>query len=170
MFKFNFARSFLIFSTLFLISPANATDIQDAKKAEMKLMMDASGKMVDVLNAQLDGDTAQLEKAAAEAISIYDKVISVNPASVQAFNARGTVKNTVRKGDGDADFMKSIEIANATLSQKADDTFALHGRAVAYRGLRKFDEARADYKKAIQLNPAMAHWATELKAMETEVQ
>lgn len=170
MLKHNFARSLFVFAALLFMTPANAADPVDLKGTEMKLMMDASGKMLAVVSAQLEGDTTKLEKAAAETISIYDQVITVNPTHVKALNARANVKNAVRKGDGDADFMEVIEITTAAISLDAKDASAFHGRAVANRGLRKFDQARADYKKAIELNPAMGHWVTELKAMETEVQ
>ena len=156
MFRFPHVCKFLVLPILLFATPANAADAPDAKSAETKLLMDATDKLTDVIKAQLDGDTAKLEKTAAEAISIYDQIIVMNPANFKAINTRGNLKDTVLKGSGDADFIKAIEITNAALSANANDANAYYGRAVAERGLKKFDEARADYKKAIELNPAIS--------------
>lgn len=159
---------FAVFALIFSFTPVSAASIPDAKKQEGLRMLEASGKIMTILGAQMDGDTALLEKTANEAVAIYDQILAENPVNVKALNARATVKDTVTKGAGDPDFNKAIEITSASVTTDDKNAEAFHDRAAAYRGLKKFDLARTDYQKAIALDPSKAHWVTELKAMEID--
>ncbi len=133
---------------------------------EKERMIEAAGKTMEVVMAQLDGDSAKLEHAVSEAVALYDQIVAANPANVKAINGRASVKEMQAEGSGADDFKKSIALMTAAVDANDQDADAYYNRAVAYRGLKQYTEARADYQKAIALDPAKTHWVTDLKAME----
>ena len=135
---------------------------------EMQLMLQAAAKVTDVLMAQLDGNAEKTKNAATEAIELYNQVLAENPENVKAINARAAVQDIVANGQGTADYNKAIEISTASLSKNPNDADAYYNRATAYRGLKSYDKARADYEQAIKLNPQRTDWQTALKAMNVE--
>lgn len=182
MSKKTFITSAIIITSIFLYGNASAaeTNVPEPKvntvtpiaetemSQENKLMLEASGKMVDIIRAQLSGDTAKLEKAANEAITIYNTVLTSNPSYLKAINGRGTVRENVKIGSGAEDFKNAIVLASKLIDNNPKDAGVLHDRAASYRGLKMYDKAREDYKSAIAADPSKYWWATELKAMEVE--
>lgn len=134
-----------------------------------KLRIDAIMKVSDALMAQLNDNQDKMNADLSEAISLYDKILTVVPDDISARNGRGIAKETVKIGDGKVDLEAVIKITSETISKNPSDAEAYHGRAVAYRSLKKFDEARMDYQKAISLKPENTRWTSDLKAMEIEV-
>ncbi len=130
--------------------------------------MKAVGKMTEATMAQLDGDKEKLKQAVAEAIAVYDQLLARHPADTQSLNARAIVKEMQAPGLGKEDLDTVVKLTSEKIAKDPADAGALHDRAVAYRSLRMFDPARADYAAAIKLKPENAWWATELKAMEIE--
>lgn len=153
--------------------PARAADepaaaAQPAADTDKDLRMKSVEKMMAATMAQLDGDKEKLKQAAAEAIAVYDQLLARNPADTQALNARAIVKEMQAPGLGKEDMDTVVKLTSEKIGKDAADAGALHDRAVAYRSLRMFDMARADYAAAIKLKPENTWWATELKAMEIE--
>lgn len=152
-------------------APSNtAVSLTEDQVLENQRMMAAAGKMTEVLTAQLDGDQTKLENAVKDTVAIYDEVLQANPTKVKALNGRAAVKETLKPGNGAEDYNKAIDLMTTALVANDKDALAYHDRAVAYRGLKIYDKARVDYNKAIALDPSKFYWATELKAMEIEVQ
>ncbi len=143
---------------------------REAQDLEKQRMLQASSKAIEVLTAQLDGDRSKLEKAVSESVAIYDQIVAANPANIKALNGRGSVKEMLAAGNGAADYNKAVELTTAALAKNDQDGEMYFNRAVAYRGLTSYANARADYQKAIALDPAKPHWALELKAMEATAQ
>lgn len=141
---------------------------QPAADADKDLRMKAVGKMTEATMAQLDGDKEKLKQAVAEAIAVYDQLLARHPADTQSLNARAIVKEMQAPGLGKEDLDTVVKLTSEKIAKDPADAGALHDRAVAYRSLRMFDPARADYAAAIKLKPENAWWATELKAMEIE--
>jgi len=132
------------------------------------LRQTAAMRMLDVMKAQLDGDRAKEEAAAAEAIKAYDTLIDAVPEDLSARNARGIIKEQLGTGQGAADLEFVVARASEKITANADDAQAYHARATARRSLKKFAEARADYQEAIRLQPDNRKWGLDLRAMETE--
>jgi len=181
--QFNFMPLTLIFSLVLIGSahaekvttesplttaPTTSMAIGTDPSVEMNLLMEAAGKVTEVLTAQLDGDKTKIEKSSAEAIAIYDKVLAENPNNVKAINGRAAIKEIVENGKGADDYKKAIDISTQAISLNKTDANAYYNRAAAYRGLHLYSEARTDYQEAIKLNPNRPDWATSLKAMEIE--
>lgn len=132
------------------------------------LRQTAAMRMMEVMKAQLDGDRAQEEAAAAAAIKAYDDLIEAVPEDLSARNARGIIKEQLGAGQGAADLEFVVARASEKITVNAEDAQAYHARATAQRSLKKFPEARADYQEAIRLQPENRKWALDLRAMETE--
>lgn len=136
---------------------------------EQQMMLAASEKTLEALQANLDGDRPKLEKAAGEAVVLYDQIVAANPANIKALNGRAAVKEMLGEGSGSQDYKNVVDITTAAVGANEMDAEAYYNRAVAYRGLKMFPEARADYQKAINLDPRKPHWLTELQSMEAMV-
>jgi tetratricopeptide (TPR) repeat protein len=132
------------------------------------LRQTAAMRMLDVMKAQLDGDRAKEETAAAAAIKAYDDLIEAVPEDLSARNARGIIKEQLGAGQGAADLEYVVARASEKITANAQDAQAYHARATAQRSLKKFPEARADYQEAIRLQPDNRKWGLDLRAMETE--
>jgi tetratricopeptide (TPR) repeat protein len=146
----------------------HAAVAQAAGNGDKELRMKAIGKMSEATLAQLDGDKEKLRKALDETIAAYDQLLALNPADTQSLNARAIAKEMQTPGLGKADLDSVVALTSERIGKDAADAAALHDRAVAYRTLRMFEQARADYAAAIKLKPENTWWATELKAMEIE--
>jgi protein O-mannosyl-transferase len=90
-----------------------------------------------------------------EALKDYDKAILLNPNFDQALYNRGIMRN--ENGD------YAGAIADYTTSLKVKPTFQTYfNRAVSYKAMNRFDEAIADYKKVIEINPEFINAYTNL--------
>lgn len=142
-----------------------ALEKQRTKKLTLQLL-EAAGKRVEILRAQLDGDEQKVEKSVSELIAIYDVILTENPSNIKAINGRASARELLAEGSGEPDYRKALNLMTLAVAENNQDARAYFNRAVAYRGLKMYPEARADYQKAIALDPNQLHWGTELKAME----
>jgi len=171
-----FAFFFTSHSSAVFAENTEAASIKDSSEDIRHHLWDATQQMTNALMAKMDGnDTQRLEHLNA-AIKSYDAIILIDPSHVAALNGRGLCKEEIQKGLGTSDFENVINLTSSIITNNPDDATAFHDRATAYRSLQKFAEARADYKKAIELykpeeNELMdkkAKWELDLRAMETE--
>lgn len=126
-------------------------------------------RVLELMQAELDGTDEQKAAAQARAIAAYDDLLAVVPEDMEALNMRGHIKEKKAAGEGKADFESVIAKAEAALKAAPEDAEAFHARAGAYRGLKQFDLARKDYQEAIRLKPDNRKWSLDLRAMELEV-
>jgi len=92
--------------------------------------------------------TWQQNKVWANSITLWTKVIEVNPNIATAYNNRGIAKSKIKYYNGALnDYNKSLELApgNAT-------TF--YNRGEVQSKLGKYKEAISDYNRAIRINPS----------------
>lgn len=142
---------------------------QEKKEPDAKaLRQTAVLRLLELMQAELQGTPEQQAAAADRAVAAYDDLIKLLPDDLDAINTRGIVKEKKETGSGAADFNAVIEKASARIKAAAEDADAYHARAGAYRGLKQFDLARKDYQEAIRLKPDNRKWALDLRAMEIE--
>lgn len=160
----------LLVAPLFLPFQAHAlrADIYIAPDIQV-LRQTAAMRMLEVLKAQMDGDSAKEKEAIAAAIAAYDSLIDAAPYDLPAHNARGIIKEQMGEGLGAEDLEFVIAHASKRIAVNAQDASSYHARATALRSLKRFEAARADYQEAIRLQPDNRKWGLDLRAMETEV-
>lgn len=162
--------------TFFLILPAAAgaedtattTPKLSPEMAQAMALMEPLQKMGQADLARMDGDQAKSKELLEQAVAELDAILEKSPETVVALNSRGLAKNMLSEGTGNADLEASIAISTKTIQTKPDNARAYYDRAAAYRKLKRYDEAEADYLQAIKLAPEKAHWQTELRAMKAE--
>jgi protein O-mannosyl-transferase len=90
-----------------------------------------------------------------EALKDYNRAIQLNPNFDQALYNRGIMRNE------NGDFAGAIEDYTKALAVKS--TYQTYfNRAISYKAMNRFDEAIADYKKVIELNPEFINAYTNL--------
>ncbi|MGH6864830.1 MAG: tetratricopeptide repeat protein [Methyloceanibacter sp.] len=132
-----------------------------------------------------------------QAVEDLNKAIELNPELVEAYVERGMTFTQVRRfEDAIGDFTRAIEIdprnakayamraeakqlsdpegdalydVNQALSLALDDPAALRIRGNIYEAQERFDEAIADYRKALAKDPAQAESRTALLRLKQEV-
>lgn len=163
-------KFFTIFSALtFMLLAQNAySETAPAQPDDGKIMIDAATKFLDGTTAHLKGKKEESEKYFNESIGLYDSVLSRDPTNMTALNARGVAKNYLKAGSGNEDLKLAIALSTQAIEANNSSAQAYYNRATSFRSKKMFNEAREDYKMAINLNPEKASWASDLKAMEAE--
>jgi tetratricopeptide (TPR) repeat protein len=83
-----------------------------------------------------------------EALSDYTKAIGLDPRRLTyCYFSRGTFYLTIGA------YQKAVEDLNKVIEQKPSDAVALSRRGQAYEGLGQLDEARDDFRAALEANP-----------------
>ena len=90
------------------------------------------------------------EKKYDEALSDYNKAISLEPKFSKAYNNRGGLMRSLKKyEEAIADFNKAIEL-------QPDYVIAFNNRGLLMNITKRYDQALSDYSKAISLKPNYA--------------
>ena len=101
----------------------------------------------DVQGYLQSGISAQMENKLDDAITYYDKVISLDPENANVYNNRGNAyADKSDFGSAIADYSKAIDL-------DPEDASAYNNRGIAYRYTGDFGAAIEDYSKAIDLDP-----------------
>ena len=91
------------------------------------------------------------------AIDAYTKAIELNPAYVEAYNNRGTVKNNRMQYQAAlADLDRAIELNPALAEAYSNRGIAKTGLGVVRNNRMQYQAALVDFDQAIELNPAFA--------------
>lgn len=146
---------------------AQAKD-EKANKVLNSITFEASMKTMEALSAALEGNYEKEQALYQEALAIYNKGLEDDPDNVRLLKGRGLVHDQIESGSGTDDFNKVIKLTSEKIKQEPEHAYSYYHRAGAYRSLEQYDEAREDYKKAIELNPERENWPMDLKAMEIQ--
>lgn len=153
---------------LLAAAPLMPAMAEDAANPNQQRLTDASARTAEGFASRKQGDeTAALGKFL-EAADIYDAVLKEWPHDLNALQGRAAVGEEIEPGSGQPFFDKVVKITSAQIAREPQNAELIELRAGAYRGLKRFDEARADYTLAIALRPENKHWPLSLKAMEAE--
>lgn len=101
-------------------------------------------KHTDALNYK--GFILFKEKRFDEAIEVYQVLIKEKPAHFNAFGIMGEIHEEKR------DYEKAVEYYSRQIEISAD-SYLYMSRGYCYSMLGKYEEARADYRKSIDINP-----------------
>ncbi len=89
-----------------------------------------------------------------QALNAYEKALELDPRSSAAYNNMGTLFLTFFLRKKNQDFLaKAMDAFNQALRYNARMESAYNGRGTAFKFSQKNEEAIADWKKAIELNP-----------------
>jgi tetratricopeptide (TPR) repeat protein len=88
------------------------------------------------------------------AITDYGEAIKLDPTRAQAWNGRCWAR--VIKGQAPAELGFAMADCNKALELQTNDAAIFDSRALVYLKLGKYDDAIADYDKALALDPTMA--------------
>jgi protein O-mannosyl-transferase len=132
------------------------TDVAERRKEILNAYNTATKINDQFPNYLLNGAAAKSDFGLRqEAMIDYDKAIKLNPNFDQALYNRGIMRNE------NGDFAGAV--ADYSASLRAKPTFqTFFNRAISYKALNKFDEAIADYKKVIEINPDFINAYTNL--------
>jgi tetratricopeptide (TPR) repeat protein len=82
-----------------------------------------------------------------EAISVYTKVVKINPNYASAYINRGNAYSVLRQ------YQKAILDHDKAIAIDPNDAFAYINRGLVYARLRQYQKAILDYDKAIAIDP-----------------
>jgi tetratricopeptide (TPR) repeat protein len=92
-----------------------------------------------------------------KAEAAYRKAIEIKPDSVDAYNGLATIFNAQKRfDDAQQASAKAAELAGAGGSAGGGNAEAIYNQGVILWNAGKFQEAKAQFEKAIAANPAMA--------------
>jgi tetratricopeptide (TPR) repeat protein len=161
-----------IYAMCFAIFLPFATLAKDGLSSDdLLLFMDASNKTIKAILADTKGETSNASELRKDALKDFDNILTRNPEDVRSLIARGKLKDSIAKNSGKQDLEQAITLATAALTKNPNDFNSFGLRGDAYSGLKKYENARADYNSAI----AMAHenektlLQSKLKIMETDI-
>lgn len=157
----------LCVAALFIPTKTQAND-SETRPPLKNITLEASMKTMEAIAIGIKGDHKQEEILLNEALEIYNKGLDKEPENLHLLKGRGLVKDHMEEGSGDDDLNKVIDIATKKIEDDPKHAYSYYHRASAYRSLKKFDKARDDYKKAIELRPDKENWPIDLKAMELQ--
>jgi tetratricopeptide (TPR) repeat protein len=96
-----------------------------------------------------------------EAFATYDQILLIDPSIANAVHNKGYIYLVYLE-----DYAKAITEFDKALKINQGYISAYHNRGLAYLELKKFKEARADFKTALQLDPQYELSANELDRMD----
>lgn len=97
------------------------------------------------------------------AFEIYNKILKIQPSTANAYHNKGYI-HLVYLNELD----KALVQFDSALYVNPKYIEAYHNRGLTYREMKKFKEARADYKMALQLDPQYDLSAKELQDMDKQ--
>ena len=171
------ASSLILCSPTYVFAETSESHIvKDSAEQIKEHMWTATKEMSNALMAQVEGNEEKRKESLNSAIFSYDAILKLNPDHVEALNGRGICKEEIKEDSGADDLQKAIDISTSIILNDSSNANAFHDRATAFRSLKKFDEARADYNKAIDLYKPdekslidlKSKWKLDLRAMELE--
>lgn len=171
--RFSLSSLVLLFALAFVwAASAGAGTLKRAQEQkppqEKELRRIGVLRVLELMQAELEGTAEQKAAAQARAVAAYDDLLAMVPDDMAALNMRGSIKEKISAGAGKADFESVIAKAEVALKAAPEEAEVFHARAGAYRGLKQFELARKDYQEAIRLKPDSRKWAADLRAMELE--
>jgi glycosyl transferase family 25 len=102
--------------------------------------------------AALTSQVPELHKAGRfdEVLAVFDKVLALNPNSMETHYNRATVLGDLQRFD------EALAAYDRVLALKPDVVFALNNRGWVLQKLRRYQEALASYEKALAIDPNYA--------------
>ena len=83
-----------------------------------------------------------------EALQYYDKVLAIDPSSVNALNSKGLALDHLQRYD------EAVQTFDKALSINPSSVNALNNKGLALEHLQRYDEALQLYDKALSLDPS----------------
>ena len=83
-----------------------------------------------------------------EALQFYDKVLAIDPSSVNALNSKGLALDHLQRYD------EAVQTFDKALSINPSSVNALNNKGLALEHLQRYDEALQFYDKALSLDPS----------------
>ena len=118
-------------------------------KDEVTLTTDTIRKMPNKARPYNNrGDALVDQKKYTEALSDFNKAISINPKYSMAYYNRGTIYEKEKK------YEEALTDFNTSIRYRHDFDKAYNNRGTIYKLMNRLDEAMADYQQAIELNPS----------------
>jgi tetratricopeptide (TPR) repeat protein len=107
------------------------------------------------LDHALRGQAAYDAKQLAEGVEAFEAALRLEPTHYWSMMRLGYCLCDLGQGPGD--FVSAARVFTGCILKRPDHAHAYCCRGNAYRNLRRFDEAVADYARAIELDPKYAY-------------
>ena len=144
-------------SALIKQNPRNATAFYNRGLVyALKALGEDSVSLMEEMEGGQGGGRALYNKAYNNAFRDLTKAIEINPAYVEAYWTRATVRRARKESE-----RAIIEDYDKAIKANPGNAEGYYNRGMAYHGSGKADQAMADYSKAIEINPKHAKALTD---------
>lgn len=145
---------------------------EPAKKFKWAVSQEETLMLVDAgmksLNASIEGDAQKKAALANESVAEYGKILATNPGNAEALLGRGMLKETMKDGDGTADFQVAESLVTRAIAQYPDyaDLYALKSKIQLQ--MEKYSEAEESLSKAMTMDPGNVIYQDDMKVLKIE--
>jgi tetratricopeptide (TPR) repeat protein len=130
------------------------------------MKLDLAAELLATVGAKPEVQERHLVKV----VELADAILAQEPENSLVLFNQGLALHRLKSGSGDETFQRVVAIASKAIARSPNDDKQYNVRGVAYAQLKKYDQAKADLRRAIELNPQEKQLQLDLRTVEYDEQ